>query len=36
MKFNKVLDNLNIYESGKPIELLVTRVWNTPKRYYKT
>lgn len=35
MNFNKVLDNLNIYEAGKPIELLVREYGIDPKDIIK-
>tara|TARA_B110000046_G_C13001406_1_gene402319 strand:+ start:44 stop:1165 length:1122 start_codon:yes stop_codon:yes gene_type:complete len=35
MTFNKVLDNLNIYEAGKPIELLVREYGINPKDIIK-
>ncbi|MGB3750206.1 MAG: histidinol-phosphate transaminase [Arcobacteraceae bacterium] len=35
MKFNKVLDNLNIYEAGKPIELVVREYGINPKDIIK-
>lgn len=35
MKFNKVLDNLNIYEAGKPIELVVREYGVNPKKIIK-
>lgn len=35
MKFNKVLDNVNIYEAGKPIELVVREYGVEPKDIIK-
>jgi len=35
MKFNKILDNLNIYEAGKPIELVVREYGVDPKKIIK-
>src|SRR5665648_313567 len=35
MKFNKVLENINIYEAGKPIELVVREFGIDPKDVVK-